>query len=396
MSLSPYIRFFWCSALLLFTVGNLQAQVQTNGSEANNIITAVPFLLITPDARAGSMGNAGVAVAGDANSSSINVAKLAYLKDDYGFGISYSPWLKNLVPDINLAYLSGYYKLDDRNTIASSLRYFSLGNIQLTDENQQSLGVFNPNEFAFDASFVRSFGEEFALGTTLRFIYSNLGSNLVSSGQQSSPGKAVAADVSGIYNSSVRLFNTDALVSVGANISNIGTKMSYSSGGTSYFLPTNLKLGGATSFNFDGNSEITVALDFNKLLVPTQPIYDNNGNIVSGKDPNRSVPAGIFGSFSDAPGGFNEELKEVGLSTGVEYIYDKQFALRAGYQYQNPAKGDARYFTLGAGFKYNVLNLDLSYLIANAQTSPLANTLRFSLLFNFGRTKAEDRKLGRD
>ncbi len=375
-------------SIILSISWKTRAQTQTNGSQVNSVITAVPFLLITPDARSGSMGDAGVAVEGDANSSSINVSKLAFLKEDYGFGVSYSPWLKNLVPDINLAYLSGYYKLDSRNTIAASMRYFSLGSINLIDENQQDLGSFNPSELALDVSFVRNFGEEFALGTSLRYIYSNLGSNQFGGTQQSSSGKAVAVDVSGIYRTQSQVFNTDAILSLGANISNIGTKMSYSSGKVNYFLPTNFKIGGASTFLIDSFSEFTFALDLNKLLVPTQPIYDTNGNILSGKDPNRSVPAGIFGSFSDAPGGFSEELKEVGIGTGIEYRYKKQFALRAGYHYENPTKGDARYFTLGAGLKYNVVNIDLSYLLANSQNSPLANTLRFSLLFNFGSSKS--------
>ncbi|UKT64377.1 type IX secretion system outer membrane channel protein PorV [Pedobacter mucosus] len=373
--------------LILFTSLQISAQTQTNGSQANSVVSAVPFLLITPDARSGSMGDAGVAVEGDANSSSINVSKLAFLKNDYGFGISYSPWLKNLVPDINLAYLSGYYKLSSRNTIAASMRYFSLGSINLIDEKQQDLGSFSPSELALDVSFVRSFGENFALGTTLRYIYSNLGSNQFAGNQQSAAGSAVAADISGIYKRKTQIFNTDAILSVGTNISNIGTKMSYSSSGLNYSLPTNFKIGGASTFFIDNLSEFTFALDFNKLLVPTQPIYDANGNITSGKDPNRSVPASIFGSFSDAPGGVSEELKEVGIGTGVEYRYNKQFALRAGYHYENPNKGDARYFTLGAGLKYNVVNIDLSYLLANSQNSPLANTLRFSLLFNFGSSK---------
>ncbi|QPH41263.1 type IX secretion system outer membrane channel protein PorV [Pedobacter endophyticus] len=376
----------WFFITFLFVIGglNLPAQTQTNGSQANNVVTAVPFLLITPDARAGSMGNAGVAVEGDVNSSSINAAKLAYLSESSGFGISYSPWLKNIVPDINLAYLSGYYKLDDRNTLAASLRFFSLGSVTLIDENEQNLGTFKPSELAIDASYVRSFGEEFALGTTLRYIYSNLSSGQFGATQQSSDGQAVAVDVSGIYRTQTQFLNTDAILSLGANISNIGTKISYSTGGTNYFLPTNLKLGGASTFLIDEYSEFTFALDFNKLLVPTQPTYGADGEIISGRNPNRSVPAGIFGSFSDAPGGFSEELKEVNISTGIEYRYNKQFALRAGYHYENPLKGDARYLTLGAGFKYEVFNIDFAYLIANAQKSPLANTLRFSLMFNFG------------
>ncbi|MDY0907229.1 type IX secretion system outer membrane channel protein PorV [Pedobacter sp. CFBP9032] len=377
------------SLALMFGKTNAQVVVGntlTSGSESNNIVTAVPFLLITPDARAGAMGDAGVAVPGDVNSASINPSKLAFIDKPYGFAVSYSPWLKNLVPDISLAYLSGFYKLDDRNTIGASLRYFSLGSIQLTDINQQELGIANPNELAFDVSFARNFGEEFSLGSSLRYIYSNLASGQFASGQVRG-GNAIAVDVSGLYKTSSTLFGKPTTFSAGANISNIGTKMSYSDVGQAFFLPTNFKLGGASTITLDDYSTFTFALDFNKLLVPTQPIYDGNNNIVSGKDPNRSVPAGIFGSFSDAPGGFSEELKEVGISTGIEYWYNQQFAIRAGYNHQSPMKGDSRYFTMGLGLKYNVFNIDFSYLLANAQTSPLANTLRFGLLFNFGDKK---------
>jgi len=384
------LAFSALSLALIFGKTNAQVAIgttQTNGSESNNIVTAVPFLLITPDARSGAMGDAGVAVAGDVNSASINASKLAFIDKPYGFSVSYSPWLKSLVPDINLAYLSGFYKLDDRNTIGASLRYFSLGSIQLTDVNQQDLGTANPNELAFDISFARSFGEEFSLGSSVRYIYSNLASGQLSSSGQVRGGTSVAVDVSGLYKTATTMFGKQAVLSAGANISNIGTKMSYSDGGENFFLPTNFKLGGASTIVVDDYSTFTLALDFNKLLVPTQPIYDSNGNIISGRNPNRSVPAGIFGSFSDAPGGFSEELREVGISTGLEYWYNQQFALRAGYNYQSPLKGDSRYFTLGLGLKYNVFNIDFSYLLANTQTSPLANTLRFGLLFNFGDKK---------
>jgi hypothetical protein len=384
-----YISKLAFSALSIVLVfGKTSAQVSntnvlTNGSEGNNIITAVPFLLITPDARAGAMGDAGVAIAGDVNSASINASKLGFLDKPYGFAISYSPWLKRLVSDINLAYISGYYKFGDRNTIAASLRYLSLGQIQLTDINKQDLGISNPNEMAFDVSYVRTFGDNFSLGTSVRYIYSNLSSGQISGNLLVKGGEALAADVSGLFKKESTLFGKDATLSAGLNISNIGTKISYSDTGASFFLPTNFKLGGASTIQIDDINQFVFALDFNKLLVPTQPIYDNNGRIVKGKDPNRSVPSGIFGSFSDAPGGFSEELKEVGISTGLEYWYNQQFALRAGYNYQSPLKGDNRYFTLGAGLKYNVFNIDFAYLLASQQTSPLANTLRFSLLFNF-------------
>lgn len=370
----------------------LQAQVvqpgtQTNGSQANNIITAVPFLLITPDARTGSMGEAGVAAQPDVNTLSINPSKLAFIDKPYGFSVSYSPWLKSLVPDINLAYLSGFVKVDDQSSVGASLRYFSLGQIQLTDNNQTDLGIYSPNELAIDATYSRRFGDDFSLGTTARFIYSNLSTGQFVAGQETRGGKAFAVDVSAFYKRPTVIFGKDAIISAGANFSNIGTKISYVTTGEQFFLPTNMKLGAASTFIIDDYNQFTFALDFNKLMVPTQPIRDANGNIIAGKDPNRSVPAGIFGSFSDAPGGFSEEIKEVNIAAGAEYWYNQQFALRAGYFYEAPEKGDRRYFTLGAGLKYNIFNIDFAYLLANPQKSPLANTLRFSLLFNFGDTK---------
>ncbi len=365
----------------------VQPGTQTNGSLSNNIITAVPFLLIVPDARTGSMGDAGVATQPDVNSLGGNPSKLAFLDKPYGFSLSYSPWLKNLVPDINLAYLSGFYKINDQSAIGSSLRYFSLGQIQLTDVNQADLGIYSPSEFAFDVTYAKRFGDEFSLGTSARFIYSNLTSGQFVSGQETKAGKSFAVDVSGYYRNQTVMFGKDAIVSFGANFSNIGTKMSYVDDGPSYFLPTNLKLGGSSTLIVDDYSQFTFALDFNKLLAPTQPIRNGNGDIISGKNPDRSVPSGIFGSFTDAPGGFNEEIREVSIAAGAEYWYNQQFALRAGYFYESPIKGDRRYLTVGAGLKYNIFNIDLAYLLANPQKSPLANTLRFSLLFNFGDIK---------
>jgi len=370
--------------LLLFFGKNALAQQSTGGSisQTNGVYPDVPFLLITPDARAGAMGEAGVAVMPDGNAMSINPAKLAFLERPYGVSLSYSPWLKNLVPDINLAYLSGFYQLDDRTVLGASLRYFSLGEITLVDEFQNQQGVFSPNELAFDATYSRKFGENFSLGTSARFIYSNLTSGQVN-GSQQKPGMAVAVDVSGFFKKPTVLFGKDAILSAGLNLSNIGTKMSYAETQDKRFLPANMKLGGASTFIIDDYNQFTFALDFNKLMVPTEPVRDANGDIIAGKDPFRSVPSGILGSFADAPGGFKEELKEVGISTGIEYVYNQQFAVRAGYFYENPDKGDRRYFTIGGGLKYNMFNLDFSYLVANAQNSPLANTLRFSLALNF-------------
>ncbi len=370
--------------LLSLLVGKSALAQQSTGSsvtQTNGVYPDVPFLLITPDARAGAMGEAGVAVMPDGNAMSINPAKLAFLEKPYGVSLSYSPWLKNLVPDINLAYLSGYYQLDDRTVIGASLRYFSLGEITLVDEFRNNQGTFSPNEFAIDATYSRRFGDNFSLGTTARYIRSNLTTGQIGGSQQKA-GSAVAVDVSAFFKKPTVLFGKDAIVSAGLNLSNIGTKMSFAETQNKRFLPANMKLGGATTFIIDDYNQFTIALDFNKLMVPTDPIRDVDGNIISGKDPYRSVPSGILGSFGDAPGGFKEELKEVAISTGLEYTYNQQFAVRAGYFYENPQKGDRRYFTLGAGLKYNMFNLDFSYLVANAQNSPLANTLRFSLSWN--------------
>jgi long-subunit fatty acid transport protein len=289
---------------------------------------------------------------------------------------AYTP--KAVVADMSLSYLTTYYRINERNTIGASLRYFSIGDVNFADDNFQNLGIYNPNEFAFDVNYARSFGPEFSLGGSIRFIYSNLYAGRKGLDGQSAAGKALAANVSGLYKTNTILFGTDAIWSVGVNISNIGTKMSYSRGNRSYFLPGNFKIGTAATL-LGNESKLIIALDFNKLLVPTEPIYSSDGQIVRGKDPNRSVPAGIFGSFTDAPGGFSEELKEIGVSTGLEFAFKDKFAFRTGYNYQNPQKGDSNYFTVGAGFKYNRIAIDLSYLVGSANTNPLANTIRFGL-----------------
>ncbi|WP_017257116.1 type IX secretion system outer membrane channel protein PorV [Pedobacter arcticus] len=368
IKLYAYIAAVTCSATLF---NNALAQ-STEGRETTTITTAVPFLLINPDARSGAMGDVGVAISPDVNATHSNPAKLAFLKDPYGFGLSYSPWLQKLVPDINLAYLNGYYRLDDRNTLGASLRYFSLGNIQFVDVNQIQQGEASPNELAFDVSYARSFGENFSLGTALRYISSNLGAGQLGN-EETQPGTAVAADISAFYTTESTLFSKNTTISAGLDISNIGTKMSYSDGGPKYFLPTNMKLGGSATVHADDYNDFSFSLDLNKLLVPSN----------STADASKSVPAGIFGSFTDAPGGGKEELQEVSVGAGAEYWYNRQFAIRAGYFYENPSKGNRQYLTLGLGLRYNIVDLDFSYLLANQQTSPLANTLRFSLLFNF-------------
>ena len=361
-----------------------QGGTNTNGSNSTQIPTAVPFLLITPDSRSGAMGEAGVAISPDVNANFWNPSKLAFLDAHDDVSVSYSPWLRNLVPDVSLAYVSYAHKLDDRNTFGASLRYFNLGSIEETDASQNSLGVYSPNEFSIDGSFARKFGNEFSLGLSLRYIHSSLFNGTFSGNQTVKPGNAVAADVSLYYTKPMQEFGKEATFSFGTNISNIGSKMSYTDNGTKYFLPTNWRLGIANTLNLDQYNQLTFALDLNKLLVPTPPIRDADGNIIKGKDDNVSVPAGIFGSFTDAPNGFSEEMQEITISPGIEYWYNKVFALRAGYYYQNPNKGGLHYFTLGTGLRYDIFAFDFSYIAASQQNSPLANTLRFTLMLNFG------------
>lgn len=369
--------------LVPFTV---VAQTSTDGSTYRGSRVEVPFLNITPDSRSGAMGEAGVAISPDVNANFWNPSKLAFLESNDELSLSYSPWLRHLVPDISLSYLSYAHKLDDRNTLGASLRYFNYGSLQLNDDFSNSQGTYTPNEFSLDVSYARKFGEGFSLGLTGRFIHSSISSvsfATAGSTQTGRAGNAFAADVSMFYKTT---YGDDNLFAFGANISNIGTKISYTTNGPKYFLPANLKLGAANTWNLDENNQITVAFDVNKLLTPTPPVKDANGNIISGKNDDVSVPSGIFQSFGDAPGGFSEELKEISLSPGAEYWYNKQFAIRAGYLYENPGKSDRRYITLGFGLKYDIFKFDFSYLAASQQNSPLANTLRFSLSASFGGT----------
>jgi hypothetical protein len=370
-------------------IAQVGGNLTTDGRKGSRVImTGVPFLLITPDSRSGAMGDAGAALFPDANSIHWNPAKLAFITNKTGASLSYSPWLQRLAPDINMAYLSGFHRLGDRNVIAGSLRYFSLGQIQLIDINQIEQGTYNPNEFALDGSFSRKFGENFSIGTAIRFIYSNLSNGQFSAGQDVKPGTSLAADASAYYKNETQFLNRDARLAFGINLSNIGNKISYVNGGNRAFLPANMKVGFASTFLLDNVSEFTFAFDINKLLVPSPPEFETDPNTgethVKGRDPNTlSVPAAIFSSFMDAPGGIKEEFQEISYSTGAEYWYNQQVALRAGLFYENPNKGDRQYLTLGAGLKYNILNIDFAYLIASQEKSPLANTLRFSLIFNF-------------
>jgi hypothetical protein len=369
-------------ALPAFAVA--QTNPSADGSTYNTIATAVPFLNITPDSRSGAMGEAGVALSPDVNANYWNPAKLAFLENNNDIALSYSPWLRQLVPDVSLAYLAYSHKIDSRNTFGASLRYFNLGSIQLVDANQNDQGTYKPSEFSLDASYARKFGENFSLGLTGRYIYSNFSNGAFVSGstQQNKSGNSIAAGVSLYYTKVL----SDNVFAFGMNISNIGSKINYSDSGPRYFLPTNMKLGIANTWNIDDANRFTLTFDINKLLVPTPPIRDNEGNIIGGSDDDVSVPAGIFKSFGDAPGGFGEEFKEITFSPGIEYWFKNLFALRGGYFYENPDKGGRHYASMGLGLKYSAFTFDFSYLAGSQQTSPLANTLRFTLSASFGGT----------
>ncbi len=375
------LKTLFCLFILILYVTRISAQGSSD--ELNAIQTVVPFLTIAPDSRAGAMGDAGVATSPDIYSMHWNPSKFAFIDGKGGIGISYSPWLRTLVPDINLAYLSGYSRLDARQVIASSLYYSSLGDIPFTDDFGNLQRVFIPTEFAIDAAYARLFGNNFSGGIAFRFIYSNLTGGFSSGGTETKPGVSFAADVSGLYMKETSLFDKNAIISFGFNFSNIGSKMSYSKSKEPDFIPMNMRLGTAITLTLDNYNEITLTTDINKLLVPTPPKYDPDRNIIAGKDPNVAVPVAIFQSFYDAPGGLKEELREFTVSLGTEYWYNHQFAIRCGYFHESETKGNRKYFTAGAGFRLNVLEIDVSYLMPVVQNHPLARTLRFSLSFEF-------------
>lgn len=393
----------------IFTFRIASAQITSSENllgQINTITTSVPFLQIAPDTRAGGMGDYGVATTPDPNSIHWNPSKLAFIEKSGGFSISYTPWLHALVNDISLAYVSGYKKLKGDQTIAASLLYFSLGNIDFTTESGDKYASFNPNEWAFDVAYARKLGEQFSGGIALRYIYSNLtGGVAISNGTiNTHAGTSVAADLSGYYRSDVEISNKKALLAFGLNISNIGSKISYTDTKTKDFIPTNFRLGSNLKVDLDQYNSIAFGADINKLLVPTPPVYakndstgaflydpDGNKIVAYGKDPtNVSVASALFSSWSDAPGGFREEIKEFTYSIGMEYWYDKQFAIRAGYFHEAATKGNRQFFTVGAGIRYNVFGFDFAYLIPTTQRNPLENTLRFTLTFDFDGLKSGD------
>jgi hypothetical protein len=400
--LSNWKRFI-LSILAFSFISITVAQDSYLGTRLNTVTSAVPFLMIAPDARAGAMGDVGVSSSPDINSLHWNPAKYAFIDNDMGFSLAYSPWLRALVNDINLAYLTGYKRIDENSTVAGSLLFFSLGDITFMGENAEVLGNYRPSEFALSGTYSRKFSDYISGAVSARFIHSNLTQGQFVQGQATKPGTSIAADVAVFYTKEIELMNTDAIFSWGINISNIGAKISYSDDNTARdFIPTNLRLGPSLTFDLDDYNRLSMMLDFNKLLVPTPPIYlldefgqpvvgdDGRQLIDKGMDPEVSVPVGMLQSFYDAPGGFSEELREVNIGFGLEYWYDQQFALRAGYFHEHATKGNRKYVTLGVGLKYNVFGLDFAYMVPTAQRHPLENTLRFTLSFDFDAFRAQE------
>lgn len=369
---------------ILLTLILLASQLTFSQDNIRVVTTAVPFLSIAPDARGAALGDQGVATSSDAFSNHWNPAKYAFVENEMGAALSYTPYLSKLVNDIFLADVTYYRAIDDRSAWSVGLRYFSLGEIQIGETPADFINplIESPNEYVFDASYALKLSDKFAMAIQGSFLTSDL--KLDSGPNDSTSASTVAVGISGFYQSyEVPYASFSGMWRAGFNISNIGPKLKYEDEGQSDFLPTNLKLGGGFDFIFDSYNKLAVSLEINKLLVPSPSVVGTDGSYSQPDDV--GVLSGIFKSFGDAPDGFSEELKEFTWSLGAEFMYDESFALRAGYFNENELKGARKFFTLGAGFKYNVIDVDLSYLISAGRViNPLENTLRFSLTFNFG------------
>lgn len=357
------------------------------------IPTALPFLTITPDARAGAMADVGVATSPDANATFWNPAKLAFNESDMGVSLAYNPWLRKLVNDMSLSYLSGYKKLRKEDAIALNFKYFDLGEVQFTDINGNPLQVYSPSEMAVGGYYSRLLSKKFSMGLGLKYLRSNLVGNgfTTSAGQIIKPINSAGVDIGCYYTNSIFLFAKKTQVSFGANISDIGPKVSYSSPDNKDFIPTNFRIGTAVTIEADPYNRFTLGFDINKLMVPSPPLRDSAGNIIKGTNPNEvGVLGGMIRSFGDAPGGFKEEMQEYILCLAGEYWYTDLFSVRAGYHYENPVKGNRRYVTVGIGVRYQGFGLDMAYLIPVQQNNPLAESLRFTLMYNFKSKKRAD------
>ncbi|MBD2716058.1 type IX secretion system outer membrane channel protein PorV [Microvirga sp. STR05] len=360
---------------------------QTN---PNTLTTAVPILTISPDSRSAALGEAGVATSPDANAGYHNAGKLGFINTQYSVSPSYSPWLRSVTDDMGLAYLSGTAKIGQRSAISASLMYFDLGTISFRDDFNVSKGDYNPKEYAFSVAYGQKLTDNFGVGVAARYIRSNLTGN--SSGTDSRPGNAAAVDLGAYYNKDLSIGASDYNLGLGATITNIGNKITYTNANQADFLPTRLKLGFALTRELDAYNKLTLTVDGAKLLTPS-PYYiegDTLGKLKSIRAENlarrnKGVVGAALGSFTDAPGGFSEELREVNLSAGVEYTYNDLLMARVGYFYESPVKGDRQYLSFGLGVRYQVFGVDGAYLVPNSRANPLAQTIRVSLHFNFNK-----------
>ncbi|HPS13041.1 MAG TPA: type IX secretion system outer membrane channel protein PorV, partial [Prolixibacteraceae bacterium] len=346
---------------------------------------------IDPDSRGGAMGDAGVSISPDINSQFWNPAKYVFCESSTGIALSYTPWLYTLVKDMSLAYLCGYHQLDDKQTLSGSLRYFDLGSMDLFTSSGGSAGSSHPNEFALDFGYSRKLSDYWSGAVSLRYIRSDIYSG---TGEDLYAGNSFAADVAFFYNKKFYKSRKYSTLAYGIDISNIGSKISYDKGTTKDFIPTNLRIGGSYSTEIDKYNKIGFSIDLNKLLVPS-PEYDSTGALYGLGNQDVGPIEGIFISFADAPKGLSEELSEITISAGAEYWYSNQFAVRAGYFNEATSKGDRKYLTFGAGLKMNVFSLDFSYIYTLRKTSPLENTLRFTLGFDLDNFNKQGKKKGR-
>ncbi len=406
------------SIMLVVSISSFAQTTKTDVFDGNRrlnpILTAVPSLGITPDSRASGMGDVGAATSADVNSQHWNPSKYAFMDSPGGVSFSYTPWMAKIVKDINLAYLCGYFRVAEKQTVSASLRYFSLGDVDLTNADGTLLTSTQPSEFAVDVAYSRLLSDKLSAAVALRFIYADLSGGMV---EELYPGTSVAADISATYRLPIAFPMDDGSFGLGLNISNIGSKMSYDKGNTSLFIPTNMRLGASFEYPIDKFNSITISADLNKLLIPSTPLLDDYNakyieDYTAGIDPvteeaaydaavvNAKAAAevefdkdydafleisplsGLFSSFGDASGGFAEEMREIAWAIGLEYAYNNQFMVRAGYFHESDTKGSRKFFTAGAGFKLNMFQLDASYILSAAQTNPLDQTVRFSLSFD--------------
>lgn len=372
----------WATCLL--AVFSVQANAQENEKDLFNPVNfAVISQTIAPDARGGGLGDVGAATDPDVNSQYWNPAKYPFNITRAGVALNFTPWLRSLVNDMNLAYLAGYYRIGDYSAVSGSLRYFNLGEVYTsTDANATTI---NPYEMSLDVAYSLMLSEKFSLAAAVRWIYSDMRFNET---EDNSPASAFAADIAAYYQNYVNIGQRECQLGIGLNISNIGSKITFSGEEYSQFLPANLRLGASLMIPLDEYNRLTIAADANKYLVPTVPQQEEGEDNADYEDrvhreySDVSSISGIFKSFSDAPGGFKEELKEINYGVGAEYVYNDKFSIRAGYHHESASKGNRKYFTVGGGFKMNVFSLDASYVVATAKSNPLDQTLRFTLGFD--------------